>query len=112
MFIENQMRSARDRAVAPASRKTPMPDIPIQVHLKNSTTVINAKSFDGQGNETTMALIGIDGEVIVVYRTEIAALIMKPEAAEEYRGQRAPAARPHLNTFQSGGPRPGSVRGQ
>ena len=63
-----------------------MPAAPIQVHLKNSGTIINAKSFDKRGAETTLVLVGMDDEVIVIIKAEIMALVMEPEAAKYYFG--------------------------
>jgi hypothetical protein len=60
---------------------------PIQVHLKNSQTVINAKAFDKRSNDQVVALVGMDDEIIAVVKGSIVALIMDPDAAKAYFGR-------------------------
>jgi hypothetical protein len=58
----------------------------VQVHLKNSQTVITAKAFDKRSNDQVVALVGMDDEIIAVVKDSIAALIMDP-AAKAYFGR-------------------------
>jgi hypothetical protein len=59
----------------------------VQVHLKNSQTVITAKAFDKRSNDQVVALVGMNDEIIAVVKDSIAALIMDPDAAKAYFGR-------------------------
>ena len=63
-----------------------MANAQVQVHLKNSQTVITAKAFDKRSNDQVVALVGMDDEIIAVVKDSIAALIMDP-AAKAYFGR-------------------------
>ena len=59
-----------------------MSSTPIQVILKHSTTAIGGTAFDKRSNAVAAVLIGVKGEVVVIPRDNIAAIIMEPEVAE------------------------------
>jgi len=58
----------------------------IQVLLKGSSTAISATAFDERSTETTMVLIGMNNEVVVIPKDSIAAITMDPETAKDYFG--------------------------
>ena len=59
----------------------------IQIHLK-SGAILNTKSFDDdRAKPATSAFIGMDDEIVVVIKSEIAALIMDDDAAKVYFGK-------------------------
>ena len=64
-----------------------MANAQVQVHLKNSQTVITAKAFDKRSNDQVVALVGMDDEIIAVVKDSIAALIMDPDVAKAYFGR-------------------------
>lgn len=63
-----------------------MSAVPIQILLKASTTAISATAFDERSTDGAAVFLGLKGEIIVIPRDNIAAMIMDADAAKEYFG--------------------------